>query len=114
VTVPTDRHETYGPSGDLPSDYRSETRGLGAVGTCQKDIYPLLPLCTLSCLALDSQYTTVFALCYSPGFSPSQMLELVILSLVSRLEAIAVLSNITLARCLKEVNLRGLAFNTLL
>jgi hypothetical protein len=54
VTVPTDRHETYEPSGDLQSDYRSETRELGAVGTCQKDIYPLLPLYTLSSLALDS------------------------------------------------------------
>jgi hypothetical protein len=70
VTVPTDRHETYGPLGDLRSDYRSETRELGAVGTCQKDIYPLLPLYTLGSLALDSQYTTVFALCCSPGFSP--------------------------------------------
>jgi hypothetical protein len=54
VTVPTDRHETYGPSGDLRSDYKSETRELGAIGTCQKDIYPLLPLYTLSSLALDS------------------------------------------------------------
>jgi hypothetical protein len=32
--------------------------------------YTLLPHCTLSSLALDSQYTTVFALCCSPGFSP--------------------------------------------
>jgi hypothetical protein len=70
VTIPTNRHETYGPLSDLRSDYRSKTRDLGAVGTCQKDIYPLLPLCTLSSLALDSQYTTVFALCCSPGFSP--------------------------------------------
>jgi hypothetical protein len=29
VTVPTDRHKTYGPSGDLRSDYRSKTREQG-------------------------------------------------------------------------------------